>query len=79
MALLTIIAIPCLASVVYLTAAALVRRGNQVSPRARLFLMSTAAVLAVAAIGVVATNNARDAVLGFAIGGILTPMIANHA
>ena len=40
--------------------------------------MSTAAVLAVAAVVVVVANNNRDVVLGFAIGGILTPMIANQ-
>jgi hypothetical protein len=75
---LTIIAMACFASVIYLTAAALTHRANQMAGRGRPVLIAVAVLLVVMAAVVVATNNTRDVVLGFSIGGILTPVITNR-
>jgi hypothetical protein len=79
MNLLTVASMAGFSSVVYLTAQALFRTGHDRPAGPRYALLAGAALIALAAAGVVAHNDSRDAVIGFVIGGLLTPIVSSWA
>lgn len=67
------------ASVVYLSAEAIIRAGHSRPRRVRRPLLAAAVALTVVAAGIVVASEDRDVVLGFVVGGVLTPIIVRLA
>lgn len=77
MSALTIVSMAGAGSAVYLTAEAIVRAGHRRTQPTRRVLHAVAGTLALAAASIVVASASRDIVLGFVIGGVLTPIVAN--